>query len=289
MSCEIISGRGGLEACLRVFNACRIVGRLALAGLCSAVFLGAGSYADLPESPISDLYNTGVDAAGQALSQGITDPHWTVTASPASTTGGGANFYNGGAQAEWIAGWTSFTSNTGTSTWITAPNAEVVAEFGTAPVNGNSGLYTFQTTFTLPPNFVSARIAGNWSADNLGGQVPDFNDNAPDPNTITNFVNINGNTVAPGSLVYGFSPTGFEITTGFVPGLNVLQFNVSNLFGTAVPNPVGTQIVFTSATYAVPEPFAAVLAVSGLAGLGGLGLLRRRRAARQGTGPRNAG
>jgi hypothetical protein len=51
---------------------------------------------------------------------------------------------------------------------------------------------------------------------------------------------------------------------------------VSNTFGTGVPNPIGTQIVFTSAVYAVPEPSVSTLAMSGL-GIAGLYQWRRRR------------
>jgi hypothetical protein len=264
------SGRGARLMNLRAFASCVA---LALASLCSTV------HAALPEFPIPDLYNTGVNAGGTALAKGASDPHWIVTASPANTSGGPVNHYNGAAKADWVSVWTSFTPNTGTSTWISAPNTVVVPDFPVDPVSGNLGLYTFQTTFTLPSDFVSARITGNWSADNLGGQVPDYNNNTPDPLAITNFVNLNGSPVAPGNLVYGFGPSSFEINSGFVPGLNVLQFNVSNLIGSGVPNPIGTQIVFSSATYAVPEPGTVALAATGLVGLGGMGLMRRRRAA----------
>jgi len=262
---------------------------LALAALTLAS-LGTTATAVLPEFPIPDLYNTGVDSGGNALSRGLSDPHWIVSASPQDVGGGPINHYNGTAKAEWFSIWTSFTSNTGTSTWISVPNATVISGFfEDQPVNTNKGLFAFETTFTLPSDFVSAKISGNWSADNYGGLVPDFDDPTPDPNAITNFINLNGNDIDPGQKVYGFSPVGFDITSGFVPGTNVLQFYVSNVNGSSIPNPIGTHIVFTTATYAVPEPGSVALAVSGLAGLGGLGLLRRRRAARQGAGPRNAG
>ena len=236
---------------------------------------------------IQGLFNTGVDAFGNALSENTTDTHWTIVASPVEATRSGTttitgttpNFYNGGTRADWITEWTSKTPNSSTSTWIVPDLASLQpGQFEEQNVNGNMGLYTFSTTFTIPEAFASAQITGLWAADNFGGQVPDYNNNLPDPNLITNYIKLNGNTITPGSLQYDFTANAFTISSGFIQGLNTLEFNVSNTFGTDVPNPVGTQIVFTSATYAVPEPPVSILAASGI-GIAGFCQFRRRRKA----------
>lgn len=234
---------------------------------------------------IQGLFNTGVSGSGTALAQNETDPNWTISASPVEAiwtgsttiTGTVPNFYNGGTRADWVSAWTSVTANSGTSTWIVPSLATLLpGQFENQSVNGNMGLYTFRTTFTIPEAFASAQITGLWAADNFGGQVPDYNNNTPDVNLITNYITLNGNTITPGLLQYDFTARAFTISTGFVQGLNTLEFNVSNTIGEFAPNPVGTQIVFTSATYAVPEPPVSILAASGI-GIAGFRHFRRRR------------
>jgi hypothetical protein len=234
---------------------------------------------------IQNLFNTGVSGSGTALSQNQIDPHWTIVASPVEAalsgtttiTGTVPDFYNGVTRADWITTWTNATANTGTSTWIVPDKASLLpGEFENQDVNANLGLYTFRTTFTIPEAFASAQITGLWAADNFGGQVPDYNNNSPNVTQITNFIVLNGNTIFPGKYQYSFTQNDFTISSGFVLGLNTLEFNVSNTIGTGVPNPIGTQIVFTSAVYVVPEPSVSILAMSGL-GIAGLYQWRRRR------------
>lgn len=236
---------------------------------------------------IQGLFNTGVSGSGTALAQNEIDPHWTISASPVEATLSGSttitgtvpNYYNGSARADWVTAWTTNTSNTGTSAWI-VPNLAVLlpGQFEDQDVNANMGLFTFRTTFTIPEAFASAQITGLWAADNFGGQVPDYNVNNPEPSEINNFIRLNGNEISPGLTVYGFTAQPFTISSGFVQGLNTLEFNVSNTFGVSIPNPIGAQIVFASATYAVPEPSVSILAASGL-GIAGFRHVRRRRKA----------
>ena len=239
---------------------------------------------------IQGLFNTGVSGSGTALSENQLDPHWTISASPVEATLSGTttitgtvpNYYNGATRADWISTWTTPTPNTGTSTWIVPDKAILIPDaFENQDVNANLGLYTFRTTFTIPEAFTSAQITGFWAADNFGGQVPDYNVGPNDPFDVTqisNFIVLNGNVISPGKFQYSFTQNDFTISSGFVQGLNTLEFNVSNTFGTGVPNPIGTQIVFTSATYAVPEPPVSILAMSGL-GIAGMYQWRRRKSA----------
>ena len=236
---------------------------------------------------IQGLFNTGVSGSGTALAQNEIDPHWTISASPFEATWTGSttitgtvpNFYNGGTRADWVSAWTNVTANSGTATWIVPDKATLLdGQFENQDVNGNMGLYTFRTTFTIPEAFVSAQITGLWAADNYGGQVPNFENNTPNVNLITNYIRLNGNEITPGLLQYDFTARAFTISSGFIQGENVLEFNVSNTIGDFAPNPVGTQIVFTSATYAVPEPPVSILAASGI-GIAGFRQFRRRRKA----------
>lgn len=226
---------------------------------------------------IQGLFNTGVSGSNTALGQNEIDPHWTIEASPTFLGSGTTPNYNGNARADWVTAWTTNTPNTATSTWIVPDLAVLLpGQFEDQDVNANMGLFTFQTTFTIPEAFASAQITGLWAADNFGGQVPDYNVNNPEPSAINNFIRLNGNVIAPGLQVYGFEAQAFTISSGFVQGLNTLEFNVSNTFGVSIPNPIGTQIVFTSATYAVPEPPVSILAASGI-GVAGFRHFRRRR------------
>lgn len=229
---------------------------------------------------IQGLFNTGVSGSGTALAQNEIDPNWTISASPDLLGSGTAPNYNGQTRADWVSVWTGTvgTPNSSTATWIVPNLATLLAgQFEDQDVNGNLGLYTFRTTFTIPEAFASAQITGLWAADNFGGQVPDYNNNTPNVSLITNFIRLNGNEITPGQLQYDFTAREFTISSGFIQGLNILEFNVSNTIGTGVPNPIGTQIVFTSATYAVPEPPVSILAASGI-GIAGFRQFRRRKA-----------
>jgi hypothetical protein len=204
----------------------------------------------LPKEPLSitDLYNTGVDDNKQALGYSSTDSHWTVVNSPNDT-------YNGLAKAIWTPSWIgeNGTPNTNNATWITVPQA-VTSEIFNDLVNAPTGLYTFETKFTLPNNFISVNISGYWSADNFGGTLIDFNNNTPLIDDINFYIILNDSPVNINpNFFYGLDKKSFVINDQnlFVPGENVLQFNVSNTIGDSSPNPIGTQIVFTSATYEI--------------------------------------
>jgi hypothetical protein len=190
-------------------------------------------------APITDLFSTGLDASGTLLPNGGTDPHWTVISSP--TISGTPNFYNGSAKAYYITAWTP--TNQANSQWISMPNGgNDTTEFVPTDQFVEGAVYEFvpqdyvyQTTFTLPADFVTTKP--------FGGIVDDFQT--------------------------------FSITDGFVAGINTLSFDVRNLRQVAENfNPTGMQVQL-SGTYAVPEPAGMGLAASGLAVAGGLGIRRR--------------
>ena len=75
------------------------------------------------------------------------------------------------------------------------------------------------------------------------------------------------NGVNTGNTVSGFTAfTTFSINSGFVAGVNTLEFIVLNLAGT-VGNPTGLRVELSGTADVVPEPGTVVLLGSGLAGL----------------------
>ncbi len=189
---------------------------------------------------IPGLYNTGVDNLGVTLADGAIDPHYLLISSvDSSFPGPDAVVVNAGypiaPNGPWVA-------NDSQSKWI-SPRADG----GTEP----NGLYTYELTFDLtgldPTN---AHITGMASADDAVS------------------VSLNGGAAQtlPGTYT-SYSPFAFD--SGFVAGVNTVDFQVANLYG----YPTGLRVDIQGTD--VPEPGAYAL----LGGLGvtGLGLLRRRR------------
>ena len=147
-----------------------------------------------------------------------------------------------------------------------APTSTAQYIWQTAAGTPGSVTRTFRTTFTLDAGFnpLTAVITGRWSTDNQGQ-------------------NIRLNGVASGMTSAGFSSfTNFTLTTGFVAGLNTIEFVVADfgqpaslaveqLRGTANPTntPPGTT---------VPEPSTVVLMAAGLFGVAVVGARRKRSA-----------
>jgi hypothetical protein len=245
-----------------------IVGSLRVFLLAICLGVGCGlSTAPLQAAsiPISTLFSTGVDGSGNLISNGATDTHWSVVASP--TISGTSNYYNGSAKAYRIDQWVANQTSPINSQWVSVPNGqEAIPPFSPSGQYVSAAVYefvaqnyTYQTTFTLPGDFTSAQIAGKWVCDNVGPEMY-----------------LNGALKPLGSVSDGFQQ--FSITDGFQVGTNTLSFVVQNLRQTSEDyNPTGLQVQ-VSGTYAVPEPSTTVLALIGI-GLAGLAHRGRRRAA----------
>lgn len=192
---------------------------------------------------ITDLYNTGVDNAGVALGDNVTDSHYALISQP----GGGSFIAETVLDDNFpIPPW--FANNAG-SRWI-GPDSD-------ADANGPAGFYTYRTSFTLPGNvdLGSVTISGVWGSDDLG----------PD-------ILINGFATGNPTTSQFFSPTGFSIASNFVVGANTLDFLIQNGGG-----PTGVRVDQIMGMYdVISEP--GTLALLGL-GLIGLGVARRRKAA----------
>jgi hypothetical protein len=150
---------------------------------------------------------------------------------------------------------------TGTTGWI--------ANNSTGSNGGNWTFFVFRETFDLTGyNSRTADLQFQWAADDSGQGFADRGTWIPK-------YSLNGGSLVagawPGGNSYGFGPT-VDISSGFVPGQNVIEFYVEGngtTDGLAL-NPI-------SFTASVPEPASLTLfVVAGVAGAGYFGLSRRR-------------
>lgn len=200
-------------------------------------------------APIPGLYDTGVLNDGALAAAGSVDLHYALVSSADPNFPGQNAYVASPIDALWL-------QNTATSQWI-APNA------GNATVAHPGGYYTYRLQFDLTGlNPATASISGTWATDDTGT------------------IYLNG--INTGNLSQGFSSaTPFSIGSGFVAGINTLDFNVFNQ--TVFPSPTGLQVDSISGTaQVVPVPAGVWLFGSGLAGL--IGVARKRNHAVKGHG-----
>lgn len=195
---------------------------------------------------ITGLFNTGVDGTGTVLAGGVDDPHYTIVSAP--TPAGMSDVVLNPINGSWSA-------NDAVSQWI-GPD-----QYGSTGNNGDPGNYIYRTTFTLAANvdLGSVVLTGLWATDNNGTDIL-----------------INGLSTGQVSPVY-YALGAFAVTSGFVTGLNTLDFLVTNLSG--VVNPTGLRVTELAGTFetAVGIPAPAALPLMAL-GVAGLAAVRRRRA-----------
>ena len=165
----------------------RLVKFLSLTGLSAGIALLA-----LPSNAaiISYLFPTGVDSSGAPLGDGVSDPNYYIL----ETESSGVVMNENNIPASWV-------SHSSNSNWIwekaTGKPADVTR--------------TFRTTFDLTgldPN--TASISGKWAVDNQGLDI------------LVNGISTGQTT---GQTNLGFEElTTFNINSGFVDGLNTLDF-----------------------------------------------------------------
>ena len=208
------------------------------------VGLVAGRVGPVQAAPISSLFNTGVDGSGLSLPDGtIGDPHYILASVPGGTTDIRVRTSAGGFPIP------PYFGDSPTSAWIGPDN--------TPSILGPPGIYRFRTAFSLTGFDAStASILGGWSTDTSGLDI------------FLNGISL-GFTAPILSSLLGFSA--FSIGSGFVAGLNTLDFFVLNLGG---PTALRVEMSGTAAVTAVPEPETYAML---LAGLGLLGFVARRR------------
>lgn len=191
--------------------------------------------------PISTLKST-----GDSVAAGAQDTNYTIVSGPLTGDVDVAHPGFFALNGSWVA-------NTATAKWI-APASTVPTNPG-AISSSPAGDYVFKTTFDLNGLIAStATISGKWASDNTGLGVY-----------------LNGNLV-PGSannVSNAFAAfKNFSINSGFVDGMNTLEFHVRNLSGTS-GNPTGLIVDMSGTAQPVPEP-ATIAAL-------GAGLLAFRR------------
>jgi hypothetical protein len=191
-------------------------------------------------APIVDLYNTGVTDAGTVQANGASALHYALTASPDPIVGlRVATSDNGFPIPPWI-------GDNATSAWI--------GPVGDQALDGSVGSYTYLTTFTLNNvDPATAKISGQWSVDNRGLDIL-----------------LNGRSlgITNDNAFTSFTP--FTISSGFVSGLNTLEFVVLNESG-----PTGLRVEMTGTAGAVPEPATWAMMVLGF-GVVGAGMRRKQ-------------
>lgn len=221
------------------------------------VVLAVGA-ASAQATPISGLFNTGVDGSGNALGPNVTDPHYALISSddsafpiPVAKT------------VITLPGTWPANPTTPPAAWISANPVETGESSG--QVGLKPGTYIYRLTFTLAANQnpALASITGDWAADNVsliylnGVYVPG----------LTNLTGLGG---SPSLLPFNIPSAGGGT---FVTGENHLDFVVVNSdlgpSGLLVANIQGNAPL-------IPEPSTVVLSL-----VGGVGLMvaawRRRR------------
>jgi hypothetical protein len=204
---------------------------------------------------IDGLYNT-----GSGFSAGEADTHYTFERIEGTATGthghgvvsSGTGFPFSSAALPrniWVA-------NDETSQWL-APTAAT----GTTYDRTSEGLYKWSLSFDLTGlNVDTASFTARWLADNDG------------------YISLNGNTIATGANYLSWMD--FSADSGFVAGINTLDFYVTNFAGKS-GNPTGLRVEFLSSyavgptpVVSVPEPTTSAMI---LAGLFVVGAVARRR------------
>jgi len=201
----------------------------------SLIILSAFVSSVVGRADMISIFNTGVDNSNALLALGSTDSHYLLLAgSPIS----GAPFAGTNIPGTYIA-------NGPNSLWISPTNNASDLDPG--------GVYTYTTTFSLPANFTSASLSGQWASDNQGA------------------LSLNGGPTIATTPIMGFTAfSPFTITSGFMAGLNTLTFAITN--GSATPTALRVEISGSFST-AVPDTGSSALLLGGA--LLALGIFRR--------------
>jgi hypothetical protein len=196
------------------------------------------------------VYSTGVDNSGNSLAGNAVDPHYALVAGPAALGSFPQSAFVTVQDGFPIGPWLNYSAGNGKSRWIEPTS-------GTTDNHPQNSNYTYETTFDLTGfNPASAKIVLRLASDN---------------NTTSVLLNGSSTGITATSLSSFSAP--FTISSGFVNGINHLDFVVNNGPG-VVSNPTGLRVEIQSFGVA-PAPPGLLLGAMGAAGL--LGFTRVRR------------
>ncbi|SHM65266.1 PEP-CTERM protein-sorting domain-containing protein [Duganella sacchari] len=212
--------------------------------LITAAVLAFAAMTAAHAASITGLKNTGLGASGSA------DTNYSLSAASSDTAIGNSVpviTYD----SQWPIG--PWLSNSSSSKWITPTGSQ-----GQSFDAGSAGTYTYSLSFDLSGfNAASASFVGRLAADNAV------------------VVKLNNQVISSAS---GFTDwSSFSASTGFVSGLNKLDFVVTN-WAQNGGNPTGLRVEFgtSSVMAAVPEPETYAMLLGGLALVGAFARRRQQ-------------
>src|SRR6266581_3257881 len=205
-----------------------------------AVVLGFLSLLVMPlqGASIPGLFNTGVDNSGALLSAGAVDAHYKlITSADTNFPGPDSIVVNQDFPIAGEAGNGPWLTNGPISKWIAPQADQTCCGLGTAGGNGGNlpGDYVYRISFNLSGfDLSTVKITGQWAVDSEGVEIK-----------------INGTST--GTKIPPFPPQPseswhpFTITSGFVDGVNTLDFVVNRSSG-KYPTGLRAEVSGTGAT-----------------------------------------
>jgi hypothetical protein len=172
--------------------------------------------------PVVGLFGTGVDNSGALLSAGAVDPHYKlITSADTNFPGPDSIVVNQDFPIAGEAGNGPWLTNGPISKWIAPQADQTCCGVGTAGGNGGNepGDYVYRISFSLSGfDLSTVRVTGQWAVDSEG-------------------VNIKINGASTGNKIAPYPPQPseswhpFTISSGFVDGVNMLDFVVNRSSG----------------------------------------------------------
>jgi len=188
------------------------------------------------------LYNTGVDDAGNPIASNAVDSHYQITGSGVFGPNAYAKHDGDGYPIQagvWLL-------DDGVSSWI-VPSTNFFFGDQAGVTDRMTYRLRFDLTGYLP---ASGTVTGRWAVDDTGLDMR------------LNGVSVPG---ATGNNQPNYAAwSNFTISSGFIDGINTLEFDTESTL-----NPTGLRVEFTSVVFQpVPEPGTGAMLIAGLLAVG---------------------